>query len=70
MFDVFYDGSAEGAGLCVYPSCFTRGLHCVPLDLTILIIFLLSNRETRIGRMAYVRVMLMDLSCMRTGIKI
>jgi hypothetical protein len=40
------------------------------VDLTILIIFVFSNFDTRIGRMAYVRVMLMDLSCMRTGIKI
>jgi hypothetical protein len=49
---------------------YCKSSFCVPLDLNILIIFVLSNRETRIGRMAYVRVMLMDLSCMRTGIKI
>lgn len=52
------------------PHLLTRFLHCVLLDLTILIIFVLSNCDTRIGKMAYVRVMQMDLSCMRTGIKI
>lgn len=52
--------------------CFLSHTYCksVLFNFSLSIILVLCFHDNRTGRMAYVKVMLMDLSCMRTGIKI